>query len=199
MVMLECPLTFLIMKFSRTGKTMGTPVPCVPLVPNPTWACCTCASSFSMMRTWEQCPWVRPLGESGSKTFSHASPIPQPLPEICRKDALCKKDPFRSCHNECVGTLELNRRLNTRSRGSREACSASQEKRKGEKKKTLLFPFHLQLQLTPKIQAHSGYKVSHWCCSNARQSPLGAYSSKHFLYMLIGKLSFSPNSIADWN
>lgn len=83
-----------------------------------------------------------------------------------------------------IDTLELNRKLNIVSTVSREACSAKLKRRYREK--NFLFPYHLELQLTLKILAHSGHTNSHLCCSKTRQSLPGAYN----LYMLIGKVSF---------
>lgn len=180
--------------FQTVEKITGIRIPHVPSIPNQTGVHRIFSSLYPMMRTWKQSPWGATLREGGRfNTFSLMRLVLQRQPAICRKDSYCKKDPSGPALTT-VGTLELNRRPNTLSRASREACSAKL-KEKGRKNP---FSFHSIWSFKwLKILAHRGYKISHFCSSKTRAKP--AHNSKHFFHMFVGKLSFSPSPSAAWD
>ena len=195
--MLECSLTLFIMKVSSMLGNHGYPCSSNPHNPQP---------NLSSLYVFLLMPHERALkevslgwdssGGSGLKAFSQVSLIPHPQPEISGKDSECGRDPLRSCCNKS-GRTRIKQETNTLSGVSREACLTKLKEKGGKKKPNLLFPLHLELQVTPKILAHGGYKVSHLSYSKTRAKP--AHNWKHFFYMFMGKLSFSPSPSAAWN
>lgn len=115
--------------------TMGIRVPHVLLIPNQTWA-----HPFPpMTRTWRQSPWGKTLREGVDSRLSHRwVPFSKHNQKSVEKTLSVRKTPL-DLALASVGTLELNRRPNTLSRVSKEACSAKL-KEIGRKKPSLSTP-----------------------------------------------------------
>lgn len=87
-----------------------------------------------------------------------------------------------------LGTLELNRRQNILLRAPREAHSAKLKKR--EKKPTFSFHSIWSFNWLQKYWPTVVIKSLIYVVLKQGQSLLGAYNSKPFFYILVGKLSF---------
>ena len=176
---------------------MGIRVPQILTIPNQTWAHCTFSSLCPMRGPWKKSPWGETLREGVVWRLSHRWASFRIHNQKSLGKTLSVGETPLDLAATSLGALELNRRPNTLSGVSREACLTKLKEKGGKKKPNLLFPLHLELQVTPKILAHGGYKVSHLSYSKTRAKP--AHNWKHFFYMFMGKLSFSPSPSAAWN
>lgn len=158
-------LPFLTQRFPECWWDHGICVPPVPSIPHQTWAHCVFSSLYLRTRTWvgshlkvrllkKDCIQDILTYEVGSTAT--ARNLQRRLILSVRKTS---SDPVLAS----LGTFELNKRLSTLLKVSRETCSAKLKKR--GRKKTFSFHSIWSFNWLQKYWPTVVIKISHLCCS----------------------------------